>query len=314
MTVQSSFLSALLSHIEFQVFFKAHYKWHAEASRMGVFIDHLNYCSIMGIGKEHYNFPPLSSLRIVEWWHKSSVLLRNKSFLASVNRDDLNERSARRHLCVVRSVRAGSYRHRIFLAFLMSWYLFSYALLDSTWGTDDYLYSKETSRYFLLEYQVPTPGAGPWETFGYCSEGALTCTAIRWQAFDIRPPDSLSLKMLFIFLFTYALGRSIKAAPLALPSSSNEIQFRDVPTCDCSNGSNQRSLFDIIWGCIVTLFACTWISVHPNVPSLSDSRSTIIRRRIKIMICALIMPEGVMYWAMRQWLGSRKLARRYKGQ
>jgi hypothetical protein len=129
-----------------------------------------------------------------------------------------------------------------------------------------------------------------------------------------RAPDGLLLEMLFIFLLTYALGRSIKAAPLALPSSSNGIQFRDVHTCDCSNAPNQRSLFNIIWGCLVTVFACTWISVHPNVPSLSDSYLTIMRRRIRIMINALIVPEGVMYWAMRQWLGSRKLARRYKGQ
>jgi len=125
-----------------------------------------------------------------------------------------------------------------------------------------------------------------------------------------KVPNSSNLKMLFICLLTYALGQSIKAAPLA---SSNGIQLRDVPTtCDCTNASNQRSLFDIIWGCFFTLFACTWISVHPNIPSLSDSYFTIMWRRIRIMICALLVPEGVMYWAMRQWLGSRKLARQYK--
>ncbi|KIM36490.1 hypothetical protein M413DRAFT_78294 [Hebeloma cylindrosporum] len=115
--------------------------------------------------------------------------------------------------------------------------------------------------------------------------------------------------MIFISFLVYALAQSIKAAPR--PSSS-AIQFRDVPTCDCSNASNQRSLLDIIWSCLVTLFACIWLSVHPNVPSLTDSYFTIVRRRIRIMICALIVPEGVMYWAMRQWLGSRKLASRYK--
>jgi len=175
-----------------------------------------------------------------------------------------------------------------------------------------YIYVKEASNYFCWNIRCLAPQA--------LNHGKSSCLGTaghrHWMTSTIYQGahDSLSLKMLFFFLLTYALWRSIEATPLASPSSSNEIQFRDVPTCDCSNAPSQRSLFDIIWGCIVTLFACTWISVHPNVPSLSDSYLTILGRRVKVMIYALIVPEGVMYWAMRQWLGSRKLARRYKGQ
>ncbi|KAJ7219854.1 hypothetical protein C8J57DRAFT_1095103 [Mycena rebaudengoi] len=37
-------------------------------------------------------------------------------------------------------------------------------------------------------------------------------------------------------------------------------------TDSCDNINNCRKLFDIVWGCLVTIFACTWVSVHPNVP------------------------------------------------
>jgi len=137
-------------------------------------------------------------------------------------------------------------------------------------------------------------------------------TAIRRQApFNMGSHSSI-LQMLLISLLLHALEQSINAVPL--PASSNGIQFRDVPTCDCSNVPDKRSLSSIIWSCLVTLFACTWISVHPNIPSLSDAYRTVMWRRIKIMIYAFLVPEGVMYWAMRQWLGSRELARRYQRQ
>ncbi|KAJ7121063.1 hypothetical protein C8R44DRAFT_736754 [Mycena epipterygia] len=32
----------------------------------------------------------------------------------------------------------------------------------------------------------------------------------------------------------------------------------------CDNVYSSRGLFDIIWGCFTTIFACTWVSVHPN--------------------------------------------------
>ncbi|KAJ7727078.1 hypothetical protein B0H16DRAFT_1697840 [Mycena metata] len=36
-------------------------------------------------------------------------------------------------------------------------------------------------------------------------------------------------------------------------------------SCDCTINSC-RTLFDIIWGCLVTIFACTWVALHQNVP------------------------------------------------
>ncbi|KAF7292516.1 hypothetical protein MKEN_01476000 [Mycena kentingensis (nom. inval.)] len=31
--------------------------------------------------------------------------------------------------------------------------------------------------------------------------------------------------------------------------------------------THYRSFFQLVWGCLVTIFACVWVSVHPNVPT-----------------------------------------------
>ncbi|KAF7329347.1 hypothetical protein MKEN_00196000 [Mycena kentingensis (nom. inval.)] len=43
-----------------------------------------------------------------------------------------------------------------------------------------------------------------------------------------------------------------------LPAADN------IPSCD--NIHSCRTLFDIVWGSLVTIFASTWVSMHPNVP------------------------------------------------
>ncbi|KAF9035594.1 hypothetical protein BJ165DRAFT_1321660, partial [Panaeolus papilionaceus] len=61
-----------------------------------------------------------------------------------------------------------------------------------------------------------------------------------------------------------------------------------------------RSLWSIIWACILTLFACTWVAVHPDVPSPEYSGSTIVARKIGMMLSMLLIPEFVITWAFAQ--------------
>jgi hypothetical protein len=63
----------------------------------------------------------------------------------------------------------------------------------------------------------------------------------------------------------------------------------------------------------VTIFACTWIAIHPNVPSPKEGFFLINLRLATIMMFALIAPELIILWAIRQWLMARILAKRYKG-
>ena len=76
--------------------------------------------------------------------------------------------------------------------------------------------------------------------------------------------------------------------------------------------SNTRTIWNIIWSCFSTLFACAWIAIHPNIPALKDSRWKIFRRRMMIMAFALVAPEMVIMWAARQHRDARLLVKEFQ--
>ncbi|KAJ7769056.1 hypothetical protein B0H14DRAFT_2259724, partial [Mycena olivaceomarginata] len=70
----------------------------------------------------------------------------------------------------------------------------------------------------------------------------------------------------------------------------------------CDDINNCRKLFDIVWGCLATIFACTWVSVHPNVPPPRQSWLALLWRRLKMMLLAVLAPELIVAFAARQSL------------
>ena len=122
--------------------------------------------------------------------------------------------------------------------------------------------------------------------------------------------------MLLIFSVLYLLQCStIHAAPLSFiqgettPSLALSVFSSDQP-CACPN---QRSLWDILWSCLTTIFACSWVSVHPNMPEPGAPWWKVALRRLALMFWAVLGPEMILIWAMRQWFGARRLARLYRG-
>ncbi|TFK35042.1 hypothetical protein BDQ12DRAFT_326889 [Crucibulum laeve] len=81
---------------------------------------------------------------------------------------------------------------------------------------------------------------------------------------------------------------------------------------NCNAVGSCRSLAGILWNCLATIFLCTWVAIHPNIPDPTDSWWSITKTRIKVMIYAVIVPECVLLWALRQWFGARYIARKYK--
>jgi hypothetical protein len=69
-----------------------------------------------------------------------------------------------------------------------------------------------------------------------------------------------------------------------------------------------------VWSCLVTILLCTWVSVHPNIPGPDEEWPKITLRRVGIMLAALIAPELVIAWAMRQRLLAHELADKNKGE
>ncbi|KAG2139841.1 uncharacterized protein EDB93DRAFT_693085 [Suillus bovinus] len=72
-----------------------------------------------------------------------------------------------------------------------------------------------------------------------------------------------------------------------------------------------RTIWSIISSSVLTLFACIYSAIHPNIPNPKDSPSRILLRRLSMMVMALIAPELIVTWAMRQWFSSRLITREF---
>ncbi|KAJ6472556.1 hypothetical protein C8R45DRAFT_835841 [Mycena sanguinolenta] len=107
--------------------------------------------------------------------------------------------------------------------------------------------------------------------------------------------------MLLIILLVY-LSRDSSAAPVLhhLDARNSVNSGNDINNC--------RKLFDVIWGCFATVFACTWVSVHPNVPPPNQSSLALFWRRFKMMLIAILAPEIMVGFAARQFYGARMLS------
>ncbi|KAI9513415.1 hypothetical protein F5148DRAFT_4059 [Russula earlei] len=112
-------------------------------------------------------------------------------------------------------------------------------------------------------------------------------------------------------IFILAILAATRAFPLdqISPPLVTRDQFQGR---SCDNPSGCRSLWDIIWSCSVTLLLCTWVSVHPNIPSPHERWPRIAVRRVGLMFASLFVPEAMIAWALRQRLAARELAKKHE--
>lgn len=58
---------------------------------------------------------------------------------------------------------------------------------------------------------------------------------------------------------------------------------------------------DIVWGCVTTIFICTWVSYHPDVPDIRYSERRIFAIRILSVLSSVIAPEMLLVKAFKDW-------------
>ena len=123
--------------------------------------------------------------------------------------------------------------------------------------------------------------------------------------------------MLLLLTLVYVFhGFQSHAAPLAnlLEESSSNATVTCTVLSTSISPADQRSIWDILWSCLATIFACSWVSIHPNIPGVNESSWRIYLRRLELMFWAVVAPEMIITWAFRQWLGARHLQKLYKGE
>ncbi|TFK58595.1 hypothetical protein BDN72DRAFT_912045 [Pluteus cervinus] len=119
-------------------------------------------------------------------------------------------------------------------------------------------------------------------------------------------------------LFFLLIASAYKAYALPTPLGPEVFSYtpftllysRSTGPCDC--GLQDRSLVDIIRSCVLTIFACVYTALHPNIPDPEAKTWQKICGRLKMSFYMLIAPEAVIWWAMRQWYGARRIARSLK--
>jgi hypothetical protein len=73
-----------------------------------------------------------------------------------------------------------------------------------------------------------------------------------------------------------------------------------------------RTKYGILWSCLLIIFSCTWLAVHPNVPNPDSPKWQRLLCRVQLMVIALIAPETIILWAMHQWMAAYKLRKKYQ--
>ena len=123
--------------------------------------------------------------------------------------------------------------------------------------------------------------------------------------------------MLFLlFLYYLFQGPSIDAGPV--PTAED----RSLTGNHCNDLGHCRTIWNIVWSCVVTIFSCTWVAVHPNVPCpkkrvangciekyIRNPLLSFVEHRLPLFICALLVPEYVLAWSIRQFLVAREIAK-----
>ena len=131
------------------------------------------------------------------------------------------------------------------------------------------------------------------------------------------PFSHLSLKMLFLLFLYYLLqGPSIDVGPIPT------IENCSLAGNHCNDLAYCRTIWNIVWSCLVTIFSCTWVAVHPNVPCpkrrepngwigryIRNPLLSFVEHHLPLFICALLVPEDVLAWAIRQFLRACKIAK-----
>jgi len=117
------------------------------------------------------------------------------------------------------------------------------------------------------------------------------------------------LVILAILVATRASPFGLRSPPTIVPQ--NQLQITELSE-SCNDPHGCRSLGDIVRSCIVTILLCTWVSMHPNIPSPDERWPRLALRRVGLMLLALFVPEAVIGWALRQRGAAAELAKKHR--
>lgn len=120
---------------------------------------------------------------------------------------------------------------------------------------------------------------------------------------------SPSLGVVFAAMASFLVDQ-IYAAP-----TSNELCLKppSAVVAPESSACNDRTMWGIVWSCATTIFLCTWVSFHPDVPDFRHTKPRIIATRVVSAVIAFLVPEMTVAKAASQWREARSHKSRFQG-
>ncbi|KAJ7496718.1 hypothetical protein FB451DRAFT_1162848 [Mycena latifolia] len=90
------------------------------------------------------------------------------------------------------------------------------------------------------------------------------------------------------------------------------LDSRELTPSSFDNINSCRTLFNIVWGCLSTIFVCTWVAVHQNI-SRSDRRwLSIPAGKLNWVALMIIAPELVVSLAATQFVDARDISKKFR--
>ena len=122
---------------------------------------------------------------------------------------------------------------------------------------------------------------------------------------------------MLVLLLVYSIFQSDFGDALPTP---------EIGLCDAGSGGQPiqtRSVWNIIWSCLSTIFFCTWVSLHPNISStpeqpdlgwfekkIRDPLVEFLTYKLPLFLWALLVPEYIIAWVIRQYVMAGKVQKK----
>ncbi len=127
--------------------------------------------------------------------------------------------------------------------------------------------------------------------------------------FTVTDPTSGD-PMVIALSIIYHLARQAHVHALPVQAATHQTFANAI---SCGDLEHCRTISSIVSSCLATIFACTWVAIHPNIPGPDEGAVAVTARRAAVMFVALIAPELVVMWAIKNWTAARKLKTEYAG-
>ncbi|KAF8336640.1 uncharacterized protein EI90DRAFT_3046607 [Cantharellus anzutake] len=109
-------------------------------------------------------------------------------------------------------------------------------------------------------------------------------------------------------LINVLLAHNVYSAPIP---PHNMTCFVQNVSDGCNDLRNCRTMSGIVYSCLLTVFACIWTAVHPDVPEPDDGIWS-LASRVGLAVASLFLPEAILAFAWRQFLMSWRISKKCK--